>query len=72
MILKLDSHLPKKILLICFNESPLKMMKNAFHLKSTFHSQDILIFALTFWSCRRNGLIRKIKLISKHLMSQLG
>ena len=28
--LKLDSHLPSKFLFICFNESPLKMMKNAF------------------------------------------
>ena len=27
--LKSDSHLPKKFLFICFNESPLKMMKNA-------------------------------------------
>ena len=26
------SHLPEKILFICFNESPLKTMKNAFHL----------------------------------------
>ena len=27
---------------ICFNKSPLKMMKNAFfHLKSSFRSQDI-------------------------------
>ena len=30
LILKLDSHHPKKIF-ICFNESPLKMMKNAFY-----------------------------------------
>ena len=29
--LKSDSHLPNKIIFICFNESPLKMMKNAFH-----------------------------------------
>ena len=29
--LKSGSHLPNKILFICFNESPLKMMKNAFH-----------------------------------------
>ena len=28
--LKLDSHLPKKSIFICFNESSLKMMKNAF------------------------------------------
>ena len=28
--LKSDYHLPKKICFICFNERPLKMMKNAF------------------------------------------
>ena len=41
--LKSDSHLPKKISFIYFNESPLKMMNNAFlcHLKSSFRSQVI-------------------------------
>ena len=36
--LKSDSHLPNKILFVCFNESPLKMMKNAFYfiLKALF------------------------------------
>ena len=36
--LKSDSHLPKKFLFICVNESPLKMMKNAFYfiLKTLF------------------------------------
>ena len=36
--LNLDSHLPKKIHFICFNESPLKKMKNVFHfiLKALF------------------------------------
>ena len=36
--LKPDSHLTKKSLLIYFNESPLKIMKNAFHfiLKALF------------------------------------
>ena len=29
--LKSDSHLPNKIIIIYFNESPLKMMKNAFY-----------------------------------------
>ena len=46
---------------ICFNDSPSKMMKNAFfYLKSFFRSQDIQIFVLTFWKCRKNRLIRKI------------
>ena len=36
--LKSDSHFPKKILFICFGESPLKMMKNVFYviLKALF------------------------------------
>ena len=36
--LKSDSHLPKKIFFIYFNERPLKMMKNAFYfmLKALF------------------------------------
>ena len=29
--LKSDPHLPSKIIFICFNESPLKMTKNAFY-----------------------------------------
>ena len=41
-ILKSDSHLPKNCV-ICFIESPLKMMKKyfLFHLKSSFRDQDI-------------------------------
>ena len=35
-----------------------------FNLKSCFCSRDIQIFVLTFWSYRKNGLIRKIMLIS--------
>ena len=31
LYLESDSHLPKKICFICFNESPLKLMKNAFY-----------------------------------------
>ena len=36
--LKLDSHHPKKICIICLIESPLKMMKNGFYfiLKTLF------------------------------------
>ena len=43
-----------------------------FDLKSSFRSQDIQIFVLTFWACKTNGLIRKIRLISKFMMSQPG
>ena len=40
--LKSPSHLPKKKKIICFSNSPSKMMKNVFfHLKSSFRSQDI-------------------------------
>ena len=47
--LKSGSHFPKNCF-ICFNESPLKMMKNAFlfHVKSSFRSQNIYFFILTF------------------------
>ena len=31
MSLKLDSHLPKKVFYIFFNDSSLKIMKNAFY-----------------------------------------
>ena len=47
---------------ICLNEIPLKMMKNGFY----FILKAISIFVLYFWSCRKNGLIRKIRLISKY------
>ena len=49
-------------------------MKNAFlfHLKSSFRSEDILVFVTTFWSCRKNDLIRRIRLTSKFMASQLG
>ena len=64
----------KKICFICFWWKPFKNDEKCFlfHLKSSFHSQYIRILVLTFWSCRENGLIRKIKLISKFMTSQLG
>ena len=43
-----------------------------FHLKSTSRSQGIQVFVMTFWSCRENGLIRKIKSTSKFMTSQPG
>ena len=55
-------------------ESPLEMMKNAvyFTLKALFVLKIFKIFVLTFWSCGKNGLIRKIRLISKFMTSQPG
>ena len=54
----------KKMCFIGFNESPLKILKNAFYfiVKAPFVLK-YLNFFLTFWSCRKDGLIRKIKLI---------
>ena len=43
-----------------------------FYLKSSFHSQDILVFVTTFRSCRKNDLIRKTRLISRFMTSQPG
>ena len=61
------SHLPKRFYFYLLQWKPFKNDENCllFHLKSSFRSQDIQIFILTFWSCRRNGLIRKTRLISK-------
>ena len=49
-------------------------MKNAFYffLKSSFRTQDIQVFVMTFWSCRKKGLIRKVRLTSKVMTSQSG
>ena len=64
----------KNLCVICLIESHLKMMKNVFFfsLKSFFCSQDINFFVTTFWLCRKNSLIRKIRLTSKFMMSQPG
>ena len=71
--LKSDSDLPKKFVYFL----KWKVFKNCencflFHHKSSFRSQDIYIFVLTFWTCRKNDLIREIGLISKFMTSQPG
>ena len=43
-----------------------------FHLKCSFHSREFQIFVLNFWSSRKNGLIRNIRLSSKLMTSQAG
>ena len=71
--IKLDSHLPKK--LFCLLQwKPFKNDEKwfLFHLKSSLRSQDISIFVLSFWQCRKNYLIIKIGLISKFMTSQPG
>ena len=42
-------------------ESPLKMMRNAFY----FILKALFVFVTTFWSYRKNDLIRKMRLTSK-------
>ena len=56
---------------ICLIESPLKMMKYAFYfiLKALFVLR-YLNFYLHFLVFKKNGLIRKIRLISKFITSQ--
>ena len=54
-------------------ESPLKIMKNAFYfvLKALFDLK-IFKFCHEFWSCGKNGLIRKMSLTSKIMTSRPG
>ena len=58
-----------KFFFICFNDSPSKMVTNAFYsiLKAIFF---LKIFVLAFWALRKNGLIRKIRLVLKFRSSQ--
>ena len=71
--LKSNSHLQKKLSYLLYRKSFENDEKCfLFHLKSSFCSQDIYVFVTTFWSCRKNGLIKKIRLISKFMMSQPG
>ena len=67
---QLDSHFPKKFLL----KMPFKNGEKCFlfHLKSTFRSKDISAFVRTFCSCRKNGLIRKIRLSAEFMTSRPG
>ena len=63
----------KKVVFLCFNESPLKMMKNVFY----FMLKHCLFlryfnFCLDFLVMQKNSLIRKLELISKFVMSQTG
>ena len=68
--LKADSHLSKKLCYLLYWK-PFKDDEICFlfHLKSSFRSQH---FVMTFWSCRKNSLIRKIRLTSKFMTSQPG
>ena len=72
-MLKSGPYFPKKNLIIYFNDILSKMMKNAFYfiLKALLFSR-YLKFVLSFSAFRKNGLIRKIMLISKFMTSQPG
>ena len=64
-----------KNFVISFIESPLKMVENAFYfiLKTLFVLKIFkFCLCLSFWSCRKRGLIRKIRLTAKFMTSQLG
>ena len=63
----------KKMCVICFIESLLKIIKNAFCfiLKALFVLK-IFNCLSWLWSCRKSGLIRNISLISKFVTSQPG
>ena len=70
--LKSDSHLPKNCF-ICFNESLLKIMNNAFYFISKPHLvRLIFIFLCWLFVHVKNRLIRRIRLISKFMTSQTG
>ena len=59
----------KENCVVCFNESPLKVMRDAFY----FILKAIFVFKIfKFLSCRENGVIRNRRLISKFMKSQPG
>ena len=73
-VLKWDSHLPKKII-ICFNDSPSKIMKNAFYfiLKAIFVLKIFKFLSWLFGHAEKAAwLERLIRLISKFRTPQPG
>ena len=71
--LKWDSHLQKDLCYL-LHWKPFKSDEKCFlfHFNSSFHSQDIEVFVMSFRSCRKNTLIRMIRLVSKFMVSQPG
>ena len=71
-LLKPDSHLLKQCF-IWFNESPLKMMKNVFYfIWRAFFVLERFKYLSWLFSHIKNGLIRRISLISKFMTLQPG
>ena len=71
VIIKVELSPSKKIFFFFFLLTPYKNDEKCF-LKSFFRSQNIQVFVTNFWSCRKNGLIRKKSLTLKFMMSQPG
>ena len=71
--LKSDFHLPRKNCFICFNDSPSKMMKNAFYfiLKALFVLK-MFNFLSRILGMEKNDLIGKITLNLKFMTLQPG
>ena len=71
LVLKSDPHLPKKLRYL-LHWMPFKNDKKIpFILKAPFVLK-IFVFIMTFWSGRKNHSIRRIRLISKFIMSRPG
>ena len=64
----------RKICFICFKESPLKMMNNAFYsaLKALFVLKILKFLSWLFGCIEKNDLTWKARLISKVMTSQTG
>ena len=71
--LKSNSHLPKKKI-ICFNDSPSKIRKNAFYfiLKALFVLKMFKPLSWLFGHVEKTAWSEKIRLISKFMTSQPG
>ena len=53
----------KKICFICFNDNPSKIVKNAFYFTlKAFFVKIFQFFSCLFWACRKNGLVRNLRL----------
>ena len=70
--LKTDSHLAKKICIICFTESLLRMMENAFHFisKALFVLKIFKFLSWQFGHVRKNAWLER--LTTKFMTSQTG
>ena len=64
----------QKKLYYLLHRNPFKNDENyfLFYLKNTFRSQDISVLIMTFWSNRKNYLIKETRLTSKFMTSQPG